>query len=272
MSESIADFHKLSQRLRLTGTLTTRTALRIGSGGGGELDGVDLPVLRDATSYPLIPGGSFKGSIRSTIEALVRGAGYAKETGIRSCNPLADKKGMEDIACGWHAPGERKNVQVDDHCAVCQLFGSQVLSSHVRFTDLMISTAERKRGRPPVEIRDGVAIDRDLRVAANQRKYDFEVVAPGVHFDFELFVDNPKPWLMGLLLVGFDQLREGFTALGGFTSRGLGRVDISWSEMTIVSARDLLEGTAGESLRGEALEERFRTYRKTLAARAKGDG
>ncbi|MBK9265647.1 MAG: CRISPR-associated RAMP protein [Polyangiaceae bacterium] len=211
--------------------------------------------------------------MRSTVEALVRGAGCATETGIRSCNPLADKKGMEDIACGWHEPGERGNVRVEDHCAVCQLFGSQVLASHVRITDLMVAPDERRRGRPPVEIRDGVAIDRDLRVAASGRKYDFEVVSPGVRFNFEVFVENPKPWLMGLLLIGFEQLIDGYTALGGFTSRGLGRVNLTWSEMTIVGARDLLDGKPGELLQGDALEERFKTYRQALAARAaKGDG
>ena len=65
---SAADFHVLHKRLRLMGTLTTRTALRIGSGGSGELDAADLPVLRDAEGFPLIPGGSLKGVLRSTIE------------------------------------------------------------------------------------------------------------------------------------------------------------------------------------------------------------
>lgn len=271
MSEAVADFHKLEQRLRLTGQFITRTALRIGSGGSGELDGVDLPVLREATGYPLIPGASLKGALRSTIESLVRGAECDNSTGIWSCDPMLDGN-VPNHACGWHPQGGRQNVDVEKHCAVCRLFGSHVVASHVRLTDVMIAMDERKRERAPVEIRDGVAIDRDLRVAKDKRKYDFEVVSPGVRFDFEVFVENPKPWLMGLLLIGFDQIADGFTALGGFTSRGLGRVDLAWSQMTIITANDLLNGVTVAPLEGDLLKQQFNTYRRALATRAKGEG
>ena len=47
MTARVDDFHSLESRLRLTGILRARTALRIGAGSGG-LDGVDLPVIKDA--------------------------------------------------------------------------------------------------------------------------------------------------------------------------------------------------------------------------------
>ena len=47
-------------------------------------------------------------------------------------------------------------------------------------------------------------------------------------------------WLMGLLVIAFDQLREGFTALGGFSSRGLGRVTWRWNELRQADARAIL--------------------------------
>src|SRR3954465_8561228 len=115
MNEPVADFHRLEQRLPLSGALVTRPALRIGSGGGGELDAVDLPVLRDATGYPFIPGSSLKGPLRSTVEALLRGADHGRAAGLWACDPLIEKEGPER-ACGSHEQSQRADVKVDNHC------------------------------------------------------------------------------------------------------------------------------------------------------------
>lgn len=267
MTSSVADFHKLERRLRLLGQIITRTALRIGSGGSGELDGADLPVLRDAQGYPFIPGASLKGSLRSTIEALVRGAEFDQEIGLWACDPLLERE--EGGACGYHGTGKRRDVDPENHCAICRLLGSRVVASHVRFCDALIRLPETDViRRVPVEVRDGVAIDRDLRTVYGGQKYDFEVVSPGTRFELEVFVENPQPWLMGLLIMGFDQVRDGFTAIGGFTSRGLGRVDIEWTGMTEVSARDLLEGKPERRLSSTEIETEFSAYRDALAAKA----
>jgi CRISPR/Cas system CSM-associated protein Csm3 (group 7 of RAMP superfamily) len=115
-----------------------------------------------------------------------------------------------------------------------------------------------------------VAIDRDLRTVYKSQKYDFEVVSPGARFRLEVFIENPQPWLMGLLVLGFDQIKDGFTAIGGFTSRGLGRVDVEWSGMTEVTALDLLDGKPAQAFEGAELERRFKSYREALAAQARG--
>jgi CRISPR-associated protein Csm3 len=180
---------------------------------------------------------------------------------------LLEKEGPEG-ACGYHAPGQRAQVDVSQHCAVCCLFGSRIVASHSRFTDAILSAQDRAGTRPPVELRDGVAIDRDLRVAGDKRKYDFEVVSPGTRFELEVFVENPRPWLMGLLVIGFDQLADGFTALGGFTSRGLGRVELEWSSLTEFTARALLDGKDPATLTGTDLVSRFAASRQALAERA----
>lgn len=276
MSARVADFHRLVQRVRLSGVLTTRTALRIGSGDVGAFDAVDLPVIKDVDGCPLIPGGSLKGVVRSTVEALVRGAQAPgtkpRETALWACDPLAEND-SELVAkgCGHHEQSQRRDIDPEKHCPVCQLFGSHVIASHVRFCDAMlrISDGDRRRGRIPLEIRDGVSIDRDLRRAAGKRKFDFEVVSPGAEFAVEVFVDNPKPWLMGLLMMGFDQLAEGFTALGGFTSRGLGRVDLRWSSLSRVSASELLSGSSAELMEGEPMIKQMNEWRAALAKECK---
>lgn len=239
-----ANFHKLERRLRLTGELLTITALRIGSGGAGELDGVDLPVLRDRGGFPYIPGGSIKGVLRATVESLLRGALPASGHPLWPCDPHHEVERNatdRDGACGYHPSNGRAAAEsrVDEHCPVCRLFGSRLLASHVRFTDAPVHTDQRG-DVPPIEVRDGVGIDRDLRVARGGLKYDFQVVSPGTRFALELFVDNPEDWLMGLLVIAFDQLREGFTALGGFSSRGLGRVTWRWNELRQADARAIL--------------------------------
>ncbi|PCC74662.1 CRISPR-associated RAMP protein Csx7 [Nannocystis exedens] len=263
---SAADFHVLRRRLRLTGELVTVTALRVGSGGAGELDGADLPVLRDRDGFPYIPGASAKGVLRATIESLLRGALPDRSHPLWPCDPHheAPRESDRDGACGFHKSNQRAHAEasIDRHCPVCRLFGSRVLASHVRITDARVH-ADQRVAPPPIEIRDSVGIDRDLRTARNGLKYDFEVVSPGTRFALEVFVDNPEPWLMGLLLVAFEQLDEGFAALGGFSSRGLGRVRWRWAELRSIDARALLVGKP-ETVHTD-VDRVFAGYREALA-------
>lgn len=268
-SNTPANFHILRQRLRLTGELVTVTALRIGSGGAGDLDGADLPVLRDREGLPYIPGGSLKGVLRSTVESLLRGALPSSSHALWPCDPHleVERNTNRDGACGFHPSNQRLAAQesIGTHCPVCRLFGSRVLASHVRITDAQVHPDQRDDA-PPIEIRDGVGIDRDLRVVHRRGlKYDFEVIRPGTRFPLELFVDNPEDELMGLLILALDQLADGFAALGGFSSRGLGRVRWRWVDLCTVDARTLLSGGSGTTTND--LSPHFTHYRQALAAK-----
>lgn len=66
-------FDVFRNRLELTGTLWTVTALRVSQGRSLEPIGADLPVVKDALGRPLIPGSSFKGVLRSRLESFLRG-------------------------------------------------------------------------------------------------------------------------------------------------------------------------------------------------------
>jgi CRISPR-associated protein Csm3 len=266
MTARVADFHRLESRLRLTGSLITRTALRVG-GSGGDLDGADLPVIKDAAGRPFIPGASLKGVLRSTVEALLRGVDD-QDAGLWACDPLAEKdEPFAARSCGHHEHGKRSAADPEKHCAACRLFGSHVVASHVRFCDALLQQSAQDRAtiRIPIEVRDGVSIDRDLRRVYGSRKYDFEVVSPGTAFAVEIFVENPQPWLMGLLAMGFDQLAEGFTALGGFTSRGLGRVTFTWSSIAKTTARELLRGQPYTTVTSDAVAGELQAWRNALA-------
>lgn len=268
---AVANFHKLESRLRLTGRLITRTGLHIGAGSGGLLGAVDLPVLRDSEGHPFIPGSSLKGALRSTTEAFVRAAAD-HIPGLRACDPLHEPPPGTDLtdaatrrkyACGAHLSGERASVDPGEHCSVCRLFGSRVVASHVRFSDAHPASGHLA----PVELRDAVVLNRDLRAAQHGLKFDFEVVPPGVSFELEIFVENPESWSMGLLAIAFDQLADGFTAIGGYTSRGLGRVDVTWTQLVEITARELFEGERGTVSEDEMLAQRLQEWRTALNLR-----
>lgn len=261
---SADDFHILRRRVRLCGTLTTLTGLRIGAGSGGLDDAVDLPVLKDAQGYPVLPGASLKGVLRSTLEALIRGAtDNHPGAGLWTCEPLG-------AGCGHHGTGGRQQIDTAAHCTVCRLFGSQVVASHVRLSDAMVT---HRDGPPPIELRDGVSIDRDLGTVYRGQKYDFQVVSPGTTFALEVFADNLAPHQLGLLMAAFDQIAHGFSGLGGFTSRGLGRVDITWQTLVDFQPAALL---GGRDARAAALAARPLTpdhrdaWADALAAFAQG--
>jgi CRISPR-associated RAMP protein (TIGR02581 family) len=255
MSDPAADFHRLAERLRISGQITTRTALHVGSAAEDDRAASDHPVVCDREGFPLIPGSSLKGTVRATLEALIRAAGIDT---LQACDPLDERRGGCAVKSS-SAPGATTGC-----CTVCRLFGTRGIASHVRISDARVA----ERGEiAPIELRDGVALDRDLRTAQAARRYDLEVVPAGTAFELEIFVDNPEPWMLGLLLLGLDQLDRGFASLGGFASRGLGRVAISYHSLERASARGLLSGEPPQRLEGEALGAALEQWRQALVQR-----
>src|SRR5260370_31944598 len=64
------DRYELRNRYLFTGRLEMQTALHIG-GGRITLSSSDSPVVLTPDEKPFIPGSSFKGALRSTIEKLL---------------------------------------------------------------------------------------------------------------------------------------------------------------------------------------------------------
>src|SRR5215469_2333063 len=77
--------YDLRNRYVLTGKLVMQTAFHIG-GGRGTLSNSDSPVVLTPEGLPFIPGSSFKGSLRSTIEKLV--PNLPETAGLRTCGLL----------------------------------------------------------------------------------------------------------------------------------------------------------------------------------------
>ena len=68
----LANRYELRNRYLFQGRLVMQTALHIG-GGKVTLSHSDSPVVLTPEEIPFIPGSSFKGALRSTVEKLVSG-------------------------------------------------------------------------------------------------------------------------------------------------------------------------------------------------------
>lgn len=237
-------FHLFRHRTRIVGEIECVSALRVGAGRSSDGLGTDLPILRDARGVPVIPGASIKGVVRSQVEALLRAvrADWAAD-------PFEQKSGDDDEAKGSAAERARRRraeiLQTVDEAG--RIFGRPSLASHVRFADAYPVPGTT----PAIEVRDGVAIDRDLGRVSGAKKFDFEVVAAGSRFGLDVMMDGLEPRQEGAVVAGFELLDEGFARLGGFTSRGLGLVK--------------LVGLTATEVRGPKLEKKtyadWRSYR-----------
>ena len=215
-----------------------QTALHIG-GGKVTLSNSDSPVILTPEEIPFIPGSSFKGALRSTVEKLVPGL-----PGLRTCGliELSEEALKEERArnkaipiCSTVRQGEisekmrhaqtvqqRETIRKEtlrDLCHTCQLFGSPYAASRINVSDLYMPASE---WNGIIQRRDGVAIDRDSEKAKDRLKYDFEVVPASAVFQLSITLENATPQDLQLVCVGLSEFVHGFGVIGGKRSRGLG--------------------------------------------------
>ncbi|MCT7971068.1 type III CRISPR-associated RAMP protein Csx7 [Laspinema olomoucense] len=225
-------FETFTNRLKISGTLTTITALRIGAGRSSEPIGSDLPVIKDAFGRPLIPGSSFKGALRSRLESFLRGIWGSDRHLV--ANPANEQEWSITASEIKKIKDEYRNdlslteAIVNQTDLISSLFGSPWFASKFQVRDLTV-LAENWFGQ--YQERDGVAIDRDTETAADGKLYDFQVVPAGTEFEFRAVVENAEKWELGLLMIGLHQFETQQIPLGGGRSRGLGVVELDIEKM-----------------------------------------
>jgi CRISPR-associated RAMP protein (TIGR02581 family) len=228
-------FDTFTNRLELTGTLTTVTALKIGAGRSVEVTDPDVPVIKDANGHPLIPGSSFKGALRSRLEAFLRNINpdFANDPSELSSSLWMNqvktiKQETEKISNAQEQDLKltQRLLELTDKASL--LFGSPWLAGKLQIRDL---TVQDGNWFGQYQERDGVAIDRDTETAADKRKYEFQVVPAGTIFDFKAVAENITEAELGLLMLGLTQFENEMIPLGGGRSRGLGVVRLALDEI-----------------------------------------
>jgi CRISPR-associated RAMP protein (TIGR02581 family) len=205
--------------------LTCRTGLHIGAGKSADLAGSDLPVMRDASGRPLVPGSSLRGILRSGVESFSQALGL--DAVLRHATDGADAV-TAAFAKGWRELNLAKRL----FGAAAEGKGGFSYGSRLQISDALASTDVS------VELRDGVGIDRDTRTAAGGVKFDLEVVPAGTAFDGHIRFKNPAAHEIGLLAQALWMLDQGLLLLGGKSARGLG-----WMQVEVTAPRRLTATT-----------------------------
>lgn len=263
--------YELRNRYVFEGQLVMQTALHIG-GGKITLSSSDSPVVLTPEQEPFIPGSSFKGALRSTVEKIVPGLPASAHFSACALIELADEEAErydKDYPSTWPAGvcptiwqnglNERKRKNPDraeaiskeavQHlCDTCLLFGSPFGAARLNVSDLYMP-----EWNSVIEKRDGVAIDRDSEKAKDRLKYDFEVVPASATFNLRIVLENATERDVQLLCVGLSEFVHGFGAIGGKRSRGLG---VSKLENLQVYVLELV----GEGITPEIRNQRLQNY------------
>jgi len=102
-----------------------------------------------------------------------------------------------------------------------------------------------------IQVRDGVAIDRDSERARDRLKYDFEVVPASATFNLEITLENATEQDLQILCVGLSEFVHGFGTIGGKRSRGLGACSLKNLQVAFLNL---------ESERGEERNRHLRNF------------
>ncbi len=190
-----ATHRAVRERIVVTGALILETPASFGNGDADAL--TDMPLLEDELDRsPLLTGTSIAGALRNYLRERERGFGEP-ESGELEVALFGARSGDDS---GWQSP-------------------------------LIVHDA---RGfTKAVELRDGVQIDLKTRTAADEKKYDYRLLAAGARFElrFELLIGQPphddfaahRRQLRQALATALDGLACGEITLGARKRRGFGR-------------------------------------------------
>jgi len=214
---------EMHRKYVFTGKLELKSGMHIG-GGQTNLRGTDSPVVLTPEGDPFIPGSSFNGVFRSTVEKLVNVIPHRSTCFLffeGDC-PTTKQEDFNNQRRGssW---SETQLVKIlkKELCDTCKLFGSPYAASKVFFSDLYV-----EEWAEATQLRDGVAIDRDSERAVDRLKYDYEVISGGSIFKMEIVLESPSDIDLGLVCIGLSEFVSGMAGIGGMRSRGLGNCQL----------------------------------------------
>lgn len=231
-------FEAFENRTIIKGKVKLLTGLHIGKGQSLEPVGTDQPVVKDALSYPFIPGSSFKGVLRSNAERISASL-YQGRTDIKEPCFITDDKNSYVCISHTRDVSKVKPKEIWDRmCPVCRLFGSPHFASKIAIKDM---TVDKDTWFDHYERRDGVAIDRGTETAAEGKLYDFEIVPAGVEFDLNIVIENATDKDLGLFYLALKDFERGEAFVGGSKTKGLGNIEFIYEEIKEVDKHSIID-------------------------------
>lgn len=187
-------------KIQITGIIEAITGMHIGgSTAFAAIGAVDSPIIRDVRSnYPMIPGSSLKGKMRSLLAKVYNTEIFSKPD--------------------------------YDHIRLTRVFGSakegDVKRSRIQIADMVMANVEelRRMGiQSPTEIKFENSINR-ITAVANPRQIERVIRGSKFYLDimYEVEKENELMEDMEVIAEGMKLLQ--FDYLGGNGSRGYGKV------------------------------------------------
>ncbi len=217
MADQKRNSHRsIIERIVVRGLLELESPAHFGSGDPDPL--TDMPVLLDEVdNLPLLPGPSIAGALRNYLREIQRGDGvkvpqkteeaeFEKEKALAATLLFGGFRGDDE--------GEQSPLIVEDSIGTLSDF----------------------------ELRDGVAIEASTRTAADDQKFDIQLLGAGTTFplQFELVIrkeDNRENLLKALAtaLKGFE---DGAIMLGARKRRGFGKCKVAGWEVSFYNLQE----------------------------------
>jgi len=221
----------------IEGELVSEGPLRIGVGREPPLESiVDLAVIRirhQGEIKPYIPGSSLKGVFRTNAGLLLS----TKNPKVSPCEGLSrstcpDTKNItingEQMRLGSYIERMLREGTSEkamegffkEACLLCKVFGAPHYAGRVSFLD--------SYPLKPYTLgtRTGISIDRKTGAVYRHALYTVEYIEPGAAFSFKIHAKNLPNYILGLLALTIRRINEGEAKIGGFKSRGFGKVRI----------------------------------------------
>lgn len=214
-------------------------------------DHVPLTIAWDRWDLPVLPGSAMKGVIRARAEKILRTIWSFKALRENPCDQRARSEYFKAF-CPACDPLQRMPekpltacdallndagfsgldiVEEENLCLACRLFGSTRRGGRLFVSDAHLSQAD-SRPEAALKLFDFLAVDRFTGGGAGKLKYD-AVVLCRPQFELRLYIENPRPWELGLLaLVLRDFACEG-VRVGYGGGRGFGLAGLTGGELIV---------------------------------------
>jgi len=218
------------RRITFSGFIKVLSPLYVGSGQDAPMPSpIDMrPFMVETPEgiVPVIPGSSLKGVLRTISERIVNST-----NNISCCDPISDNNCYNKIKeqlKKYLERGDNEGVRQlleEELCIVCKIFGSPGYLSHVIVEDSM---AERYS----LETRPGIAISRKSGTV-RQGPFFVEYISPGSLFTFRISFSSIENYKVGLVATAINELNSGRAYIGGFKSKGFGRVEFLIQQLDV---------------------------------------